>query len=210
MRRFLLIVAASLIVLANGLLPYAHWIAFQPGGSTALLSFSALSPLVAILAFCLLPLSLLLLFWRRLRRFAAAAAALLALHLVGFTIAGVASTVIRERGLSSLCERARPIVQALHAYESRTGHAPETLAALVPQFLAEIPKIGLGDEYRLMTGDEARLRWHDRSWALTLDVPSMWPFPEILVYLPDHNYDETVGGLRLRRKIDAWGLYAWD
>jgi hypothetical protein len=209
-RRKLLAAVAFFVVLFNGCLPIMYWSAFRPGGSTTLLSFAFVWMLLSLLAVFLLPFALLLMLWRRVRRHAVAMAAILFLQLAAFMAATLASEGIRDRSLSELCERARPLVRTLHVYEQRTGRAPESLDVLVPGYIEEIPKIGLGEEYRLVAGDEARMRWNGRRWALTLGVPSVWPFPETLVYLPDRRYEETVGGLRLRRLIGDWGLYAWD
>ena len=61
--------------------------------------------------------------------------------------------------------RAKPLVLAINAYTSATGHPPATLADISPAYLESLPDTGLQEcnnfEYRSLTHKQGSIVWYD-------------------------------------------------
>jgi hypothetical protein len=60
-------------------------------------------------------------------------------------------------------DRSRPLIQAIQAYESAHGRAPDSLEALVPKFIPAVPTTGLELEgsrhFHYLVEDDPPHRW---------------------------------------------------
>ncbi len=113
----------------------------------------------------------------------------LAATLTAVIVGVLVSIAIESFATRSIPLRAKPLISALEAYESKYEKPPETLQRLVPEFIGAIPHTGMPGfpnyEYRPLKSPE-RSRWE-----LGVQCPSVYLFkPEWRVYRPLKNTGE--------------------
>jgi hypothetical protein len=108
---------------------------------------------------------------------------------------------IRTEAFEQLAQRSKPLVDAVGAFEQRTGRPPHSLAELIPDHLAEVPKTGLGlyPEYRYMTGADVSADYHGNKWVLLVPCPRGLLNWDTFLYFPNQRYPETGHGLSFER-----------
>ena len=101
-----------------------------------------------------------------------------------------------------LAERSKPLVAAIHAYEQKHGHPPETLQALVPEYIPSVPSTGMGayPKYDYLVGTT---NWNGNPWVLVVFTPSGGINFDQFMYFPLTNYPATGYGGWLQR-IGDW------
>lgn len=102
-----------------------------------------------------------------------------------------------------LAERSKPLIQAIHSFESLHGSPPTDLNALVPGFLPEIPDTGMAayPRYEYRTAEKAA-EYEGNPWTLTVFTPSGGINFDQFMYFPKQNYPEKGYGGWLERVAD--------
>ncbi len=112
-----------------------------------------------------------------------------------------------------IASRARPVVQALAAYQSHHGEYPASIGELVPRYLPHVPSMGYGNlrelqYYRAASPPKAMGSRTDSHWqAWVGDEPFALVVTRLprgtLIYRPSGRYDDLPGGKRI---LDtSWG-----
>jgi hypothetical protein len=182
----------------------------------AVASWGIIEPLLLVPAFLLiglvavpvaLSMSLLIMVesWRRF------AANLLALCVLMFPLVWLATDIgmdIRHNAFVDLERRSKPLVQAIHDYETDHGHPPGQLNDLVPTYMSQIPATGIGayPEYEYIVPSHhmyAYYHQHGHLWVLRISTPDgLIDFDEF-VYFPNQQYPTYGYGGYLER-IGDW------
>lgn len=179
-----LLVGAVLGALAGGLELFGQLMLGAAWGTRGLYDVcnlvSILTPLIA--GICLVAGLLGSIRWARARRLFAGSLALL----LTFMLVASFSTPVRRHGLQQVCERLRPVVEAVRRHEQKHGALPTSLDALVPGELASLPRpSSVLHHMRLDT------RRYGSPWALAVLLPGPPLQDKSLVHLSDGNYPST-------------------
>jgi hypothetical protein len=193
--------------MVNGLLfAVVNWYAVSPigyGGQTVLFFFAwAVLPL--LLAFPALPVSVIVLVFKKVRK----AAFIILLASVVYLVVGMPAfrigRAVRMAGFERQADRGRVLVSAIEAYEKTHGRPPSTLQDLAPDFLPEIPSTGMPTypDWEYAAGEEAH-KWNDNPWVLYMKCSSGGINWDMFLYFPNLNYPKNGYGGWLER-IGDW------
>ena len=201
-----LLVGAVLGALAGGLELLGQLMLGALWGSRSLYDLcnllSVLTPIIAVI--CLVTGVLGSLRWPSARRLASGSLALLAV----FMLVASFSTPVRRHGLGAVCERLRPVTEAVKRHVEKHGSPPESLTALVPAELPALPKPS-----SVLLHMHLDRRKYASPWALVVVLPGPPLQDKSLVYLSDGNYPPTpyrggsgVPGLDGVGRIGDWAV----
>jgi len=111
---------------------------------------------------------------------------------VGSCIGGIKlGAHIRNEQLLDVTERARPLIDAISAYQADHGRPPATLDELVPKYLDRIPETGIGARptFHYVTNHPGPL--HGNPWVLGATPPTPIMGFDSFHYFPRQNYSEA-------------------
>lgn len=176
-----LLAGAALGLLAGGLELFGQLMLGATWGTKSLYELcnllSILTPIIATI--CLIAGVLGSIRWENARRLVAGSFALL---LVFMVVAGFSST-IRRQSLARVCERLRPVVDAVKHHVRDHGAPPEDLSTLVPAPLPALPQPS-----GVLTHMHLDNRRYPAPWALVVRLPGAPLQDKSLVYLSNENY----------------------
>ncbi len=183
-------------------IPVADWLAVSSHGNSGFLDLSLLFVFVALAAFIAFIVSLVGLIFIRIRRFSALLALCSAAYLVALFVSMRVGEYIRMNAFHQLAERSQPLVGAIHAFEQRHKHPPESLRALVPEFIPSIPNTGMAayPEYDYLT---PATNWDGNSWVLRVPTSLGVLNWDQFIYFPLTNYPASGYGGSLER-VEDW------
>jgi len=120
--------------------------------------------------------------------------------LVAFIFAAPLGKSVRMSAFRRLTERSKPLIGAIHAFEQKYGHPPESLQALLPEFMPSVPATGMGayPDYRYSATDN---EYQGNPWTIRVYTPEGMDFDQFM-YFPLTNYPETGFGGWLERVGD--------
>ena len=158
-------IAFAVSLLINSLEIYVQHLGVSPEGSKYILDFSLLFRLSVIFAALLVIVSVLLLIFRKTRRFAA----FLIIVCLAYSFAAMPcfkiGNIVRMKGFERLAERSTLLVNAIYEYERSHGKPPAKLEHLVPEFLPVVPKTGMGAypdyKYDVFSNTKSTQVWYD-------------------------------------------------
>ena len=182
--------------------PLLEWAAVAPAGSDAFLWLLLLFILPGLAAFPCILGGLIGLASSRFRRRAAILTLCSVAYVAALPVASRIGEKVRMKAFHRLAGRSRPLVSAIHNYEKKYGHPPESLESLVPEFIAKVPATGIAayPEYRYSRS--ATNRYHGNPWVITIFTPSGGINFDQFMYFPLTNYPEVGYGGRLERVGD--------
>lgn len=188
----------------NGFDVFAQWFSVSRNGSDTCLWMEMFLILPLLLIFVTVPVSVILLIFRKTRRvalFTLLASLIYPVVAIGMFRIG---DWVRMHGFHKLAERSVPLVQAIHRFEDKKGCPPNSLEELIPDYLDSIPHTGMGayPDYKYEVSEDAN-SWRGNPWAIYIDTPSGGINFDMFMYLPDHNYPEMGYGGYLER-IGDW------
>lgn len=159
--------------------------------------------LLGYFALWAVPLALIALCFRVVRRFGCIYLLCLVAYVIGFFISMPIATSIRMSAFTRLAERSTPLINAIHAYEHKYGRPPGSLQALTPEFIASVPTTGMAAyrKYYYLIGGEAGF-FAGNPWVLQIRAPWRLSLDEFF-YLPLQNYPKDWYGNEIER-IGDW------
>jgi hypothetical protein len=169
----------------NSLVLITQWLALSPDGSQQYIRFASVLIIPIMLAFLAIPLLVLILLARHLRKRALILIAACAIYgVIGWSLFYV-SNMYRMARFETVADQAGVLVNAIRQYQIDKGHPPSRLDELVPAYLAQVPNTGLGayPHFQYKTTDEATTS-NDRHWILYIDIPLNDEQSEKFIYLP--------------------------
>ena len=181
-------------------IPFAHWVSTTPVGTELFLSAIIIYGLAGAAAVGAIPVSLVMLCFKRQRR-DALLALILSLVYLPLLVAGIAWGMdVRMARMTDFGERSQPLINAINQYSDDHGGPPETLEQLVPDYLPSVPGTGMMayPEYIYSAGKEACERYQENPWALIVPVSWGMNFDQML-YFPKQNYLKHGYGGHLER-----------
>ncbi|MFC1735131.1 hypothetical protein ACFL1X_03375 [Candidatus Hydrogenedentota bacterium] len=190
------ILMCSYILLAQAYAVSAH-------GSLLPLEILPFFVLLFLGALVAIPISLLCLISKKLRRRACAYLYFSPVFAVLFFGAMYISPRIRMRAFHKLTVRAVPLVQAIHKFENDKGHPPKTLHELTTEYISSIPQTGMGayPEFRYVSVEDPD-KWDNNPWVLYVNTSICINNFDRFIYFPKQNYPEEGYGGVLERVGD--------
>ena len=200
-RLFLCLLAISPV----GFIPFANWISTTRIGTSFFLWLQlgyVLSGFFAVLA---LPVLVVAIFFKRTRFLALFLLLLAIVHFPCIMFGIVLGLPLRDAGMKSFVQRARPLVAAIHQYERDHASPPTSLDDLVPDYLPSVPTTGMGayPEFRYVFGTKAEEQYDGNPWVLWVATNSGGINFDMIMYFPNQNYPELGYGGWLR-PIGEW------
>ena len=184
--------------------PFAHWISTTRVGTSLFLWGVVIYGFLFLAAVPAIPLSLIALFYKRLRG-DALLVLVLSLVYIPLCIAGIYfGREVRMARMADFAERSQPLIEAIQKYERNQGAPPATLDDLIPDYLSEIPHTGMMayPEYEYYSGKKSLERYDGNPWVVTVDTPSGGPNWDEMLYFPKQNYPKAGYGGDLERVGD--------
>lgn len=189
------------------LYPALEWCSIVPPAPVCSLAWLLRTLLQLLLLHCLLGglISAPLLLFRRTRPAAAKLARFAAVFIPAMAAGIVLSFEVRTAVFAQIARRAGPLIQAIKAYEVKTGRPPDSLEDLVPDYLPETPTPGAGahPEFHYIHGKTAEERYDGNPWILTFPASTGLLSFDSFLYFPLGNYPEEGYGGWLKR-IGDW------
>lgn len=199
-RVYLVLLTVSVIIY----IPFAHWISTTRVGTSLFLWGVVIYGFLLLAAVLAIPLSLIALFYKRLR-WDALLVLILTLVYLPLAITGITlGQKVRMARMAEFVERSQPLIEAIQRYERDEGAPPATLADLIPDYLPEIPHTGMMayPEYEYHSGKKS-LEWYDGNpWVVTVETPSGGLNWDEMLYFPKQNYPKAGYGGDLERVGD--------
>lgn len=128
-----------------------------------------------------------------------------------YWIAGSISQHVRFKVLEGVAQRSKPLIQAIHDYETDHGTPPNQLSDLVPAYLPQVPSPGLSPQlpYWYETKAQQRLLWsvnHDFRWTVYVVSPKNFMENDVFIFLPTQRYQSLRVPSNRKRyvKIGDW------
>ncbi|MFN7140928.1 MAG: hypothetical protein ACK4UN_16470 [Limisphaerales bacterium] len=182
-------------------IPAAEWMAVAPRGNDVFLWYVLILGFPALAAAPILLAALVGLAFPRVSSHAAILAFCSAAYVIAFVAALRLGESIRMSAFHRLAERSQPLVAAIHEFEQKYGHPPESLQSLVPEFLPSVPSTGMAayPEYRYTA---SATNYHGNPWVITVFTPSGGINFDQFMYFPLTNYPQRGYGGWLERVGD--------
>lgn len=182
-------------------IPAIQWLAVSKNGSDLVLGFEMPLLLMATAAFFGFFGAILGLAFKKTRRAAALFGLCSVIYLPVFVWSLRIGDRVRMNAFYHLAERSRPLIDAIRAFEQKTGRPPESLSSLVPDFIPSVPGTGMGayPEYRYLVNTT---NWDGNPWVLTVFTPSGGINFDQFIYFPLTNYPPRGYGGWLERVGD--------
>ena len=194
---------AFALFLSNAFLGWAAYVwAVLPYGSTFFQGLALFTPMIVMAAIVAIPVALGGLLFTATR--AAAGRVLLFAGAIALgSILGLGSGPrLRMKRIANVVAAARPLTQAIHAFEKQTGKPPTTLSDLVPRYLAAVPPTGMGGypewEYTSLAN-----QYEGNPWVLIVETGGPGINFDQLMYFPNQRYPAIGYGGDLER-VGEW------
>ena len=183
-------------------LPLAVWLAVSSSGSRIFIGLIFPLGVTAGLSLLLALPALVGLGFQRTRFVSAVVALSCAVHFAAFVSSLQIADRIRMNAFADLAERSKPLVAAIHAYQQKRGHPPESISGLVPEFISSVPLTGMGayPEYEYL---KDTTNFHGNPWVLRVFTPSVGINFDQFLYFPLTN-DPATGYGGVLRRIGDW------
>lgn len=198
------LISVGIAVFMNSFFIAAQWWATSPYGSQGVLWFSMLLVFPLILSVALIPISLILCLFPRIRRhFIIIGLSCAVYFLIGIVCMNIGGKT-RMNAFYKLSLRSATLIEAIKAFELKHGIPPSSLDALVPSFLPNIPNTGMAayPKYEYLVGTEAQ-KWENNTWILYIETPSGGLNWDMFMYFPRENYPQKgFGGVI--EKVGGW------
>lgn len=198
----------------NSLVLITQWLALSPNGSQHYIRFASLLIIPVMLALLTIPLLVLLLPARQLRKRVLILIAACAIYgAIGWAWFYV-SNLYRMSRFETVAVQAGGLVNAIRQYQKDKGYPPSRLDDLVPVYLAQVPDTGLGayPHFQYKATDEGTAtndrQWFHEHWMLYIDIPLNDEQSEKFIYLPKAVTPQQ-NGQKIVQRLGDW-VYVHD
>lgn len=195
-----------LSLIGNGYDILANYLAVSKYGDEKYLWYSMLLVIPALAFLLLIPISLVSLLFKRIRKIAFIVLIASILYLIIGFYCGRIGGRVRIYEFKQFAIRSKPLISAIYIYEKKYGHPPEKLENLVPEFLDKIPETGMKAypkyEYQIISQDTAIA---DR-WKIRISTPTVGIGFDEFIYYPSKDYPEKDSSGWYER-VEDWAYY---